>query len=210
MRHADRASGGFTLIELLVVITIIALLAAGLFPALSSARAQARQALCQSNLHQVSLGLEAYSEDLDAYPAARVERALESQGDREGAMLYCLLPYVLAERCYVDLKLVGCCPESFPLAKYVYNADPRTGLCCAELDSDPAQWIAACGGWSGNRPQTWTLPGHKEADWHKSDMLLTSERFPFWSHKGKRLVLYTSGRVDLEVKPRAPKKQGDH
>lgn len=44
----------FTLIELLVVIAVVALLAAILGPALSSAVDMARQALCGSNLRQIS------------------------------------------------------------------------------------------------------------------------------------------------------------
>ncbi len=52
---------GFTLIELLVVISIIALLAALLLPAITSAREAARSAQCQGNLKNIGVGLIRYS-----------------------------------------------------------------------------------------------------------------------------------------------------
>lgn len=55
----------FTLIELLVVISIIAILAAMLMPALARARAQARMAACTSNLRNISTEMTIYSNDFN-------------------------------------------------------------------------------------------------------------------------------------------------
>lgn len=54
---------GFTLIELLVVIAIIAILAAIIFPVLTSAKHRASMTACSSNFHQLWVGLTLYSDD---------------------------------------------------------------------------------------------------------------------------------------------------
>jgi prepilin-type N-terminal cleavage/methylation domain-containing protein/prepilin-type processing-associated H-X9-DG protein len=60
-----KKEGAFTLIELLVVIAIIAILAAILFPVFARARENARRASCMSNLKQLALGFNMYTQDYD-------------------------------------------------------------------------------------------------------------------------------------------------
>lgn len=62
---------GFTLIELLVVISIIALLAAMLMPAIGMVREMAKSTSCANNQRQIGLMYESYAADHEAtYPPA--------------------------------------------------------------------------------------------------------------------------------------------
>ncbi|MEO1237073.1 MAG: type II secretion system protein [Planctomycetota bacterium] len=67
-----RTPAGFSLIELLVVVGVIALLVGILLPALAGARRSAQRVTCSSNLRQLGLVFESYTQDYDGlFPSAR-------------------------------------------------------------------------------------------------------------------------------------------
>ncbi len=148
--EAGRA--GFTLIELLVVIAIIAILAALLLPALSAAKEAGRTARCQSNLHQIGLGLTMYVDDAHAYPIYTF--------DQDGFLVPLgfwhdgLRPYTQSDwtnalyRCpsYKGLTLPGN-DIADPLGSYGYNAN-GTQFAFSPLGlggylSEPDNWDSA-------------------------------------------------------------------
>jgi prepilin-type N-terminal cleavage/methylation domain-containing protein/prepilin-type processing-associated H-X9-DG protein len=61
--NTHQRTTGFTLIELLVVISIIAVLAAILFPVFAKAREKARQTTCLNNLRQITVATDLYTQD---------------------------------------------------------------------------------------------------------------------------------------------------
>src|SRR5436190_745887 len=85
---------GFTLIELLVVITIIAILAAILFPVFAKARDKARQAACMSNEKQIGTATMMYLQDYDEYYPIRYGTTPPVPRARQMTWKDMLLPYI--------------------------------------------------------------------------------------------------------------------
>ena len=111
----------FTLIELLVTISIIAILASMLLPALKRSREKAKEIQCISNIRQCIMGSFQYAEDyhgfapssyLFPYSVSGPNGSVSGDEVRWAGMLY-----VLA---YVSNKDIFTCPNDLALAKSVY------------------------------------------------------------------------------------------
>ena len=64
----------FTLIELLIVISVIAILAAILFPVFAHVRDKGRQSVCISNLRQIGIAFKIYQHDYDNERPLQIDR----------------------------------------------------------------------------------------------------------------------------------------
>ena len=102
-------SRAFTLIELLVVISIIAVLAAMLMPAIAMVRRSAQQTNCASNLRQVGIATIGYMNDMQSLPTPIIPSNW-SIGNLLGVSANPTGPALLVEAGFLDNYKVIYCP----------------------------------------------------------------------------------------------------
>jgi prepilin-type N-terminal cleavage/methylation domain-containing protein/prepilin-type processing-associated H-X9-DG protein len=155
MRPSNRQ--GFTLIELLIVIAVIAIIAAILFPTFAQAREKARQSACLSNLHQIGMASELYTQDYDETflwcPGGFITGKAMSQQILAAShqWIECVdqpnTPWVLLLEPYLKSTVVYRCP-SFPGYSLVWSLD-RSGRTHRQFEGlgysiDPLEFGDAC------------------------------------------------------------------
>lgn len=126
----------FTLIELLMVISIIAILAAILFPVFAQARDAARSTTCRSNLRQIGTAVVMYVTDYDGcYPILRGAKTSSFMDWRGG-----IAPY---------LKNVGVfrCPSN-QAGNALYNGDCQTVILAPGVPQVYVSYGWTAVGWS--------------------------------------------------------------
>lgn len=93
------SNDGFTLMELIVVVTIIALLASLLMPAISMVRQSAKTLQCAANLRQVFVGFTSYAADQDGMVVAVIGNTTASSTTYLSYMWFQrLAPYLEARK----------------------------------------------------------------------------------------------------------------
>jgi prepilin-type N-terminal cleavage/methylation domain-containing protein/prepilin-type processing-associated H-X9-DG protein len=146
---------GFTLIELLVVIAIIAILAAIAFPVFTSAREKARQTSCASNLKQLGLAFQMYSDDNDEMLPTGEQGQQEGQGNDAycgnawGGKIFSYVKSTAVFECPDDIgspvnTIVSGAKYTLSPVSYNYNSD------LMGLDYSDGQMV---GGILGNLPK---------------------------------------------------------
>lgn len=112
----------FTLIELLVVISIIAILAAILFPVFGRARENARRSSCQSNLKQIGLGALQYMQDYDEKIFSSFYGTAGDSTTTNYKWMDAIFPYVKSE------QIFSCPSDSASNNKYIFHAKPEANM----------------------------------------------------------------------------------
>jgi prepilin-type N-terminal cleavage/methylation domain-containing protein/prepilin-type processing-associated H-X9-DG protein len=95
--NRKKSIGGFTLIELLVVISIIAVLAGLLLPAIGMVRASARTSQCANNLRQLGLATLAFEQSKSRFPGCSeiiAQNRFSNTAGRPASWLTVLMPYM--------------------------------------------------------------------------------------------------------------------
>ena len=151
---APKGVAAFTLVEMLVVMTVIALMAAMLLPAVARVKRKGAQAKCMSNLKQTGIALEMFTEDnADMLPGPLVASARASyDSDNSGRELIFYLASYLGDprpSTKTVVSKVFRCPGYERYAPGLDGSNPLFGrkifLLNDDMDPDPGRRLPPFG-----------------------------------------------------------------
>ena len=152
-RAARKAQSGFTLIELLVVISIIAILAALLLPALSKAKYTAGRTDCVNNIRQMFLGQINYADDFKGRFCLHTDPSPDYQKSPASA------PYDIVDLMrgsYVKNTQITLCPILAQTFGRINNGGYENGLFFGSTTVN----YEGYGGWDGTNGPSYVETGY--------------------------------------------------
>ena len=160
---------GFTLVELLVVISIIAILMGILFPVLSKARQQAKTVICQSNLKQWGLVIEAYTSANNGHFFGDFKDKDEKKKGWWNDWIEILRPT------YVKKGGITCCPMATKT-----KANGREGIFCAWNDEEGDYGSYGLNAWLWDIAEEAVLPSERERYWRVTTVEGSTANIPIF------------------------------
>ncbi|OGV48959.1 MAG: hypothetical protein A2017_09005 [Lentisphaerae bacterium GWF2_44_16] len=180
----------FTLVELLIVISIIAILASMLLPALRSVREKANEINCKNNFRQIGTSAHLYASDYDAFLPP-------SSNDEFGSNVY-WFPALYDRGYLTNKKLVLCVSNPkgvkdwFAGAGYPrINTNYGNNIMITSNASSHYQWYKL-----GSLSYESKVPMVFEAYQYPYFDCWISESNYAWPHKNRMNVLFLDNHVD--------------